>query len=690
MKKNINCWLVFFFFISTGSLFSRTKPDFILTVDDFCSAFPDRAEYIFMNLNPDYPGLEKSFTSYRKGEISFACQYLLEYFAEKGKTERRVGLFPQVPGGGGSADSALTDVFTFQGVSDRVPRLPEGGLKWDYTGPDNDMEWAWALNRHYPLSLLLNAFGDSGDQRYIRYADEFIRDWIVSSLPYPGVKSSTAMWRGLEVSFRVKAWSRFFYMDAGAGLISSATRLLILSSLPDHAHYARHFHARNNWLTMEMSGLATVAAYWPEFRESAAWLQYARDAMLESMKEQVYPDGVQTELTSSYHLVALTNFMLFRDIYRKTGFELPVFYEKTLESMWNYLAYTIRPDGRGILNNDADLENNRRAVLDASSGYGREDWRYIVNNGESGTEPPKGPSVFFPWAGQLISRSGDDGNAQWSFFDTGPWGSGHQHNDKLHVSVFAYGRDLLVDAGRFSYRGAIADKFRKYATGSQSHNVLLVDGKGQEPGPRVAEKEIPAGNFKTETDFDYAVGTMDRFTNLEGTCCQTRILFYVREKYWIVVDRITTDRPRDITTLWHWHPDNHVLITPQGAICTHNERGNLKVIPVGETQWKTELVRGLEHPEIQGWYSPEYNTYMPAVAAVCSTRIEHDAAFVWLLVPSEKRAPQVKAKIDSSDEQGIILEVSGPGNYKRKVVIPFTDSRDALLICPGEKKKKPE
>ena len=40
-------------------------------------------------------------------------------------------------------------------------------------------------------------------------------------------------------------------------------------------------------------------------------------------------------------------------------------------------------------------------------------------------------------------------------------------------------RDLLVDGGRFAYRGDLAEKFRAYATGSESHNVLLIDGAGQ-------------------------------------------------------------------------------------------------------------------------------------------------------------------------------------------------------------------
>ena len=190
--------------------------------------------------------------------------------------------------------------------------------------------------------------------------------------------------------------------------------------------------------------------------------------------------------------------------------------------------------------------------------YNRPDWQYIASNGKTGIMPQGQPSVIFPWAGQIIMRSGYDSMAQWSFFDIGPWGTGHQHNDKLHISVAAYGRDLLVDAGRFAYRGEFADKFRPYATGSYGHNVILVDGKGQSRGPVDTKVPLDDNNFKITGAFDYAWNSFDKFIETEGMFTHTRAVLYIRGKFWVVVDRIRTDRPRKIETMWHWHPDNKV------------------------------------------------------------------------------------------------------------------------------------
>jgi hypothetical protein len=233
-------------------------------------------EYIFQNLNLDYKGLEKVKKAYSKMVTYQACVLLLEYYQTSNSAKRlkkEQPLFSQKTTS--AADSITNDIFTFQNVAGKVPRLEDGHLKWSHNGPEDDIEWAWALNRHYPVAYLLPHYFETGNPDYAKYIDSFTKDWIIQSWPYPAVKSSTAMWRGLEVSFRVKTWAQVFFGLMNTDFISPATKLLILSSLPDHAHYARYFHAQNNWLTMEISGLATVATAWPEFKQAEEWLNYS-------------------------------------------------------------------------------------------------------------------------------------------------------------------------------------------------------------------------------------------------------------------------------------------------------------------------------------------------------------------------------------------------------------------------------
>lgn len=648
----------------------------ITTVEDVCENYPKPMHQLINQLDLQTKGLEQTRDAYQKGDLANACKALLNYY----KNNERVAFLRKTQPTKGTktvanADTILNDVFIVQNVRGKVAYGTDGHRDWYYKGPNNDREWAWLSNRHSQVLEVLDTYFETGNPKYAQYIDGFLRDFIIKSWPYPAAKGNESIWRGLEVAARAKAWSKVFYGLINSEYLSPATQLLMLSSLPDHAHYNRNFHSGNNWLTMEISALATIATNFSEFKLSNEWLEYSIATMAESMKGQVYPDGVQTELTSHYHNVALANFVLFKEICDRANKPLPEFFNRTIENMYSYISHAIRPNGFRILNNDGDLGSDRELVLEAAKKMNKSDWAYIASNGKMGSKPSDGPSYFYPWAGQLISRSGYGAQAHWSFFDVGPWGSGHQHNDKLHLSVSAYGRDLLVDAGRFAYTGKTAEKFRSYARGSEGHNLLLIDGHGQKPGPTLAASPLSDNYFKLHKDFDYASNSMSNFIDLEGKAEHARTLFYVRGEFWVVVDQIKTDRPRQIDALWHWHPSCSV-VKDKSTVKTQNQSGNLAIVPISTQKFDITFIKGQEKPTIQGWYSPEYNLYEANTMSKYSTTINGSDTFVWLLLPSEKEAPSVKAKILTQNEEGIQLEVK----TKRKtwqLTVPYADSRGA-------------
>lgn len=644
------------------------------SVEEAVSFFPERMSNMLDAIDLDKPGLEKVKIARENGNLQLACRKLLDYYEAKEPSAFFIQPLPTPSEERTSvSDTILQDIFTVQKQAGKSPRKKNGHLDWHYRGPLDDQEWAWGVNRHYFIRTLLQDWYQTGNNEYARAIDQYIKDWIISSLPYPEVKSSTAMWRGLEVSFREKVWAQVFYGLMQRQAISPATRLLILSSIPEHAHYARNFHAQGNWLTMEMSGLATSAAAWPEFKEASEWINYAKDAMVESMKEQIYPDGVQTELTSHYHHVALANFDLFYRICDAVNEPLPEFYTSTLESMWDYLAYTMRPDGYGILNNDSDRDYNRDRIRNVAEIYDRKDWQFIATKGEAGQKPDK-YSVFYPWAGQVIMRDGFGEKDQWSFFDIGPWGSGHQHNDKLHLSVMAFGKDFLVDAGRFAYRGAMAEKFRGYARGSQGHNLVMIDGKGQSDGPRLAEIPLSEEHFFASKDYTYAWGECSFFKDLPESNRHQRSVLYANGNFWIVVDQLQVDKPGKTETLWHWHPDCEVSTTKAATITASREKDYLHIIPLGKNQPRIDLVRGQETPEIQGWYSEEYNSAEPSITSICSNNVAGTETLVWVIYPSQSAAIDLTTGMKKLSSGEIVLKINQP-EKKWRITIPANTSQ---------------
>jgi len=299
--------------------------------------------------------------------------------------------------------------------------------------------------------------------------------------------------------------------------------------------------------------------------------------------------------------------------------------------MWEYTAYSLRPDGHGVLNNDSNLDLNGPAVLRAAETWGRPDWAFIASNGEQGLEPEAGPSAVFPWARQFIMRSGWEREAHWGVFDVGPWGTGHQHNDKLHLSISAGGRDLLVDAGRLYYKH---DPWRRFVMSSAAHNTVLVDGRGQRDDVPQVDAPLDEAAYHIGAPVDYARGAFAAgYEGVAGTAVHTRAVAYVRGRFWVVVDRVETDRPRQVQALWHFHP--HCAVEQRGAAVHTANAGkhNVCVVPTGDPVWRVDRVAGQEEPHIQGWYSREYNVKEAATCAVYTADVPGTTSWAWVIAP---------------------------------------------------------
>ncbi len=650
---------------------------------------PKRVAGLFAGLDLDRKGMERVKSAVEKKDFPAACRELLKYYRQgnSGKWLRK-NLPKPAKKTDPSAEKMLNDTFTFQSVEGRVPRLKTGRLKWTHNGPEKDYQWGLFLNRHYHLESLLKAYFRTGNTAYAHCIDKHIRDWIVSNpcpdkpTPYISESFSIPQWGLLEVCFRVRNWAEVFYALQKARSLTPAARILMLSSIPEHAELLRRYHWNNhNHAVMELNGLAAAATCFPEFRDATGWLKHAQKRMLAEIDSQVYPDGVQKELTSHYHYCALLYFEGFAQTLACAGHQTPTPFSAQLEKMWNYLAYAIRPDGHGPMNNDSDRDFNRQRVLDAAGRFKRPDWTYVAANGRKGKKPRGLPSIAFPWAGQLIMRSGWDADAHWAFFDVGSWGMSHQHYDKLHLSVSAYGRDLLVDGGRYTYNDydGPSGTWRGYFVGSASHNVILIDGHGQNRCEPLTSKPLKKDSFAVKPAFDFARGVFGKgFKGVKGKAVHARAVLYVRGKFWVVVDRITTDRPRGIEVLWHYHPDCTVVIEDGSVTSTDAGKGNIRIVPATDLPWKVEIVNGREKPDIQGWYSVRYNVKEPNPTAVYSASVSKTATFAWVLVPARGSASRVKAQVVTKDENKVRVRIVLPREQPVEVTVPLKNGKPGV------------
>lgn len=701
MLKQIRSKAKKFFFkpLLFASLWNTNTPVAPVAIDSsyaaLCRAYPKLIRQLFANLDLERPELGGVKTAVQHQDWAAACEHLVTYYRQRQTPTwlyTSAALAAETPPLGVGCpllldlgidvslnpDAILEDTFTFQQATARVPRDQGGRLDWAYRGPHRDAEWGWFLNRHHHLRSLLDAYGQGGDPVYIECISDHLLDWIAFEGP-DQVAKFQAGWRGMEVAHRVVRWAAVFYCLQDIEAFTPATRILMLASLLHHARYLRRLHAWGaNWVVNEMKSLALIALCWPEFKAADSWLAYARGRIFKEMQWQVYADGVHKELTSHYHLATLRNFQEFATLLQVSGQEVPDCFTAGLEQMWNYLAYSIRPDGTGLLNNDSDHDFNRPLIAKMALVYGRPDWIYIATQGEAGIEPRQRSTVF-PWAGQMIARNGWSTQAHWAFFDLGPMGIYyHIHNDKLHLSLAAHGRDLLVDSGRYSY---IRGKFWQYFRGSAGHNVILIDGQGQ--GVDVREWRQPMrGNYRLASTFDFAKGRFSGgYQNLRGQVVHTRAMVYIHNAYWLVIDHIETDRPRQIQPLWHFHPDCTLALEADGVVTTDPEVGNLRITPCGSLSWQVQVVAGQVEP-VQGWWSDQYNHKVANPTAVFSASIPSSITFAWVLVPAAGPVPAVRVRALSAALGWMYLKVEIDRTQPDEVAVRVDGSR-ALALRDG-------
>ncbi len=666
----------------------------ITSVEELWQNHPDRLRVMFSALDLSHPGLEKvqhhlqSNDTVRAAEAllgyyrqSDVADWLLEQSAENDTEQMYV-----------AARQLLNDTVTFHGVTARVPHDTDGGWQWDFQGPGQDAEFGYSMNGHKYMVSLLHAWQTSENEDFVKKFDQLIRDWIIHN-PLPPESDSIylvlsspldwrdigeVIWRDLEAGQRMGVtWPLAFYGFQQSDAFTPAARLLMLSSIAEQAEYLKKYHKKgHNWTTMEMNGLALAGLTFPEFAHAADWTTYAMNVMEKEINRQVYPDGVQTEISSKTQWVALWRFESIANNFRDAGRSVKPEYLQRIEEMYNFLAYAMRPDAHQPLNNDSDREDLRPRVLNAAQTYNRPDWEGIATNGKSGALPEGLPSVVFPWAGIHVMRSGWGNEAHWAFFDAGPFGTGHQHADMLHLSVAAFGKDLLVDGGRYTHKNYFSfdpTVWRGYFRSSFSHNVILIDGKGQNGGPLTVDKPQKDGvDYMNTADFDFARGTFTSgFNEVAGKANHTRAVLYVRDKFWIVVDQIDTDRPRKLEALWHYAPSCEAVIEDESVVSVNAGEGNLRIVPVGGIDWDVEMVKGQETPNKQGWNSAEYGIKVPNTTAVFNQQIESSATFAWVLLPAKGKVPNVKADLIAQDDDKMQIEVVIENDKPITVTVPF-------------------
>ncbi|NLG13308.1 MAG: hypothetical protein GX561_03765 [Lentisphaerae bacterium] len=630
-------------------------------------------EEFFSLINLDYPGLQNVKSAVENNDFALAKKEFVKHIKTREKPvwyfdwrkfndpESRIKGYNTA-----SADKVVNNLLSSCGIEHQFGEEIDWSInptKLKYS------EWTWQLSRHPFWQTLGRAYWATGDEKFAEAYVRQIRSWITSN-PVPQNSSGNTVgsrWRTIETGIRMLgSWPASFYYFLGSPSFDDESIIMVVKSFHEHATHLRTHPQSNNWLCMEMNGLFHVATLFPEFKNSQEWGEYSAKRLYDEMEIQVYPDGAQVELAPGYHGVSLSNFMGTFNLAKVNEVDLPNDYVARLENMYGMYLNTASPQGHCPPLNDSGWTGARGVLKTASTLFPhRKDFLYFATMGKEG-EPPAFTSTWMPYAGWYSMRSDWSPEGTYLHFEVGPFGAGHQHEDKLSFVIVAYGQRLLVEGGVYAYDSS---QWRRYVLSARAHNIVRVDGLDQN---RRSTRDYnlvtePLKNtWITNKTFDYGVGRYDEGFGRDRALKVTheRAILFVKPNYWIVLDHFipNDDKPHTYTSWFHYNTEKSAPVEnlENAYVSAEPESPNLVIAPLNPKDLDATIILGQEEPEVQGWVPARGYECRPVATPTYTRTGDGQILEPWIFYPLQKdQANPIKAITQPEDGAYLISFVDG-------------------------------
>lgn len=567
----------------------------------------------------DWPAFERQALALLQIPGASSAEDVLAYHQKKFRAADFGG---EVPGSGGNpehVDAILANRFNFYG---EVHQLPSD---FDWESNPGTHHWGHDLNRFSFVGDLTAAFLATRERRYAERAAALIVDWIAKAdvcdafIP----KKSHYVWGCyLNIAIHLERWAHDLacLLREQPDIVSARNWLRILKSVHDQLCYLDIVipETRNNWSTIGARGQLRTIAVFNELREARRLAKVAWERLEENVRSQLLPDGVHDELTQHYHLCVVDNIVNPMLMARSIPEPAPASLRQMLRDMLLYLRDTVTPEGKHLNFNDGDADCGPRVLNLLAHPLCRE-----LLGAEADSELT---SRYYPYAGVMILRQGSRRGKEELFlaFDGGPFGCGHQHEDKLSFWLSAYGRSLIVDPGRHLYDES-EKSYRAYLLTSRAHSTIEIDGQGQNLTAFRTQREycraaspLPlvwtTGNGRITAGAAYDVGYGPDLIQVKHA---RRITFVPDPGYWIVEDEITGEGSHTIASRFQFAPGD--LVVDGSRVHTTYPDANLLLITEDGGWDDLAVAKGQENPRL-GWYSDGYNKIEPAPMLTLTAR----------------------------------------------------------------------
>jgi asparagine synthase (glutamine-hydrolysing) len=441
-----------------------------------------------------------------------------------------------------------------------------------------------------------------------------------------------------EIAVRLWAWLfalsafrglRYPGPDIGRNLYEGAVHVA------RHIEYARHA-VYNNHLLSEALCLYLAGSLLPNVAEAAHWRTLGSALLTEQAGLQVYPNGSYIQNSHNYHRFAVQIYLLAWMFAKRHGTSPPE-WRAAMERSLDFLYAHQNPEDGRLPNygaNDGALPlilstcdySDFRPTLQALSIATRNERIYAAGPWDEEAAWLVGPdslqapqrsarhlSASFSHSGYHVLRGLDAGN--FGAFRCGTVLDRFSQIDMLHLDLWWRGHNVFVDPGSYLYNGP--DQWHNHFVRTESHNTVQVDHRDQMLHFRkfkcLYRTSAELLRFEDKADWALCVGEHYGYQRHPGRCVHRRSVLFLKDDFWVVVDRIEGSGPHHVRLHWlggdfPYRPGfggktSLQLETPDGPF-------HLAVFNAVGRALSGEIVAGQDDPP-RGWLSRYYAEKIP-------------------------------------------------------------------------------
>jgi len=692
---------------------------------------PDREGFL-RALDLDQPVLAEVKAALARGDEAEAGRAFIQHFRTRDLSSPLLTDWDAVP-----RDPDFTDPIAEDCLHGRLYDgynyydIPAEGIDW-YDCP------LFCLPRFPVFPSLVASWHHRQDPRYLRfvidhafeYMDAYPITWFADKHSNEGYRNHYLVgpptWWCLCPE-RLEQWSaalallRRSPLVTDEGLLVSLHRMLqeiryFLTQIP---HWLGRRHNAAGYTIRVMGVLARV---FEDLAESATWRELDAEWLAEYLDEGFYPDGLFKELTLGYtssvtaqtsriaavlfdeppvlahrdRLAAMVTAMV--GLAKPTG-PVPSFGDgpgRTLGVIWcEDLVRRLDEPWLSAISGPIEAARPFMTAGAPPRELPAEEWPDFSDSAPPFTEwPVPGDPV---WGGYYAMRSDWSADARYLMIDGGPWGTTHQHMDKLSFELVAYGADFITDPVNTQYANNEPDARLSTLHAGFLHNTLTVDGVDEFVGDAAEwSTDEPLGN-RWESGARHVLfsGTHD-FHPEKDVQWERRVLFVDRH-YWVLQDVLTgTEGEVEVEQNFQFERDISLELDGERAVAEASNGARLVVVPFDDSlsaaiviaEETDRITRSTQYGTTRGpqpfghgrgWISRVTKKIEPAPALVRTGRVRLPCTLTLTLIPISPRDRDLP--LPQATHAGGKAVLEWPVTETREGEKPGASQRDEIVFA---------